>query len=122
MRKLLSVVALTILLAPGLAMSGAAGNAPASPLDRLAEVLSLTDAQKSEIEAILTTQNEKYRTLQTETQQQINDVLTEEQRAKLDELQRQREEQLRQRLQEMQKQQQQQQQQQPQQEGSAPTP
>lgn len=105
MRKILSVIAFTVMLAPGLALAGAADNEPGTPMDRLAEQLGLSDEQQSEIESIIQKQREKQMTLQQETQEQINAVLTDEQRAQLEEMQKQREEEMRRRMEEMRKQQ-----------------
>ncbi len=105
MRKILSVIAFTAMLAPGLVVAGAAGQGAESPMDRLAEQLGLSDEQQNKIEAIIQDQREKQMSLQQETQEQINAVLTEEQRAQLEEMQKQREEEMRRRMEEMQKQQ-----------------
>lgn len=106
MQKTLRILALTTMLAPAVALAGpGAGNAPESPMDRMAEKLGLSDKQQSEIEAIIKKQRQKQIALQQETQKQINEVLTDEQRQKLEDIQKQRQEQMRQRLEQMKKQQ-----------------
>ncbi|MDZ7735187.1 MAG: hypothetical protein U5P41_02850 [Gammaproteobacteria bacterium] len=105
MRKLFSILAFTAMLAPAAALAGAAGgDAQQSPMDRMAEQLGLTEQQQSEIEAIIEEQQQKQMALRQETQEQIDEVLTDDQRAKLEEIQQQRQEQMRRRMEEMQKQ------------------
>lgn len=112
MRKFFSVVAMTIMLAPAAALAGPAngGNADngggdaETPMDRMADKLGLSDKQQAEIEKIIQVQREKQIALRQETQRQINEVLTEEQRNKLKEIQQQRREQMRKRMEQMKKQ------------------
>lgn len=104
MRKLFSVLALTIMLAPATVLAGGGGNAQQSPMDRMADQLGLSEQQQTEIEAIIKEQRQKQIALRQETQEQINEVLTEEQRSKLQEIQQQRQEQMRQRMEQMKKQ------------------
>ena len=105
MRKIFSVLALTIMLAPAAVLAGpGGGEAQPSPMDRMAEKLGLSEQQQSEIEAIIKKQRQKQIALRQETQKQINEVLTEEQRSKLQDIQQQRQEQMRKRMEQMKKQ------------------
>ncbi|MGB0722576.1 MAG: Spy/CpxP family protein refolding chaperone [Gammaproteobacteria bacterium] len=61
-------------------------------LDRMAENLGLSDAQRSQIEAIYAERKEQRKAMREETRNQIEAILTEEQRAKMSEMRQMREE------------------------------
>lgn len=105
MQKLFRAWALALIFAPALAFAGGAGSPGGqSPMDRMAEQLGLSEDQQSEIESIIQEQREKQMQLQQKTQQRIDEVLTDDQRAKLEEIQQQRQAEMRRRLEEMKKQ------------------
>jgi len=55
-------------------------------MDKVVEALELTDNQKTQVEQIFKMHREKMKSLRENTENQVNAVLTEEQRTKLDKM------------------------------------
>ena len=67
----------------------------AKKIERLDKELSLTDDQKSKIDALFKQNGEKFKAIREETQSQLKTILTPEQHSKLQELKQRRQEQWR---------------------------
>ena len=68
------------------------GPQPERMVEHMSRQLDLTDDQRARLETIFEEQGEKMRDLRDETRQRIDGVLTEEQRAKAEQLREQRQE------------------------------
>lgn len=104
MRKILISLIMTVMLSPSAVLAGAAGGGGGNPMDKMAERLGLSQEQQAEIEKIIQTQREKQQALRQQTQKDVNEVLTADQRKQLQEIQQQRQQQMRKRLEDMKKQ------------------
>ena len=90
MKKSFLAIALSLAIpaaiAAGLASPDAVGPPRGPNLDRLAQALNLTDQQKTDLKAIFADQGKKRRALREETRARMQEVLTAEQLAQLDEM------------------------------------
>ncbi len=108
MNHIIKSLTLAVLLSPAIVFAQAGAGAMDNVMDRMAEELDLTDEQRAEIETIIEEQRRKQLQAREEAGQRIEGVLTEEQRAKLEEIQKQHQEEMARRMREYQQQQQQQ--------------
>jgi protein CpxP len=60
-------------------------------VERLAKDLNLNDAQKTKVEALFKEQHEKFKVIHDETHTKMQEILTPEQRVKLEEIKKQHE-------------------------------
>ncbi|MBU58672.1 MAG: hypothetical protein CL543_07305 [Alcanivorax sp.] len=94
--KKATTLALVLLTGATLAGTAAAepprGPQPERMVEHMSRQLDLTDDQRARLETIFEEQGEKMRDLRDETRQRIDGVLTEEQRAKAEQLREQRQE------------------------------
>jgi protein CpxP len=62
----------------------------ANRVERLTKELNLTPEQKTKVEAIFKEQHEKFKTIHEETRKRLEEVLSKEQMAKMDDMKKQR--------------------------------
>ncbi|AFT71724.1 LTXXQ motif family [Alloalcanivorax dieselolei B5] len=98
----LTLVTTTAFAGPGMGHGPKMKFDPEQRMDRMAETLELTDAQRTEIESIFEEQHEKMKTLHDETRERVDAVLTAEQRDKAQALQEERKEKMKERMERMQ--------------------
>ncbi|MCU5781835.1 hypothetical protein MA04_01135 [Alcanivorax balearicus MACL04] len=98
----LTLVTTTAFAGPGMGHGSKMKFDPEQRMDRMAETLELTDAQRTEIESIFEEQHEKMKTLHDETRERVDAVLTTEQRDKAQALQEERKEKMKERMERMQ--------------------
>ena len=96
MNKTLIAVALSLAIptaiAAGLAAAGEYGPPRGPKLERMTQVLGLSDEQRTQIESVFETQGEKRQALREETRTLIRAILDEEQQAKMAEMRQSRKE------------------------------